>query len=117
MGNARNLIDRVEHELVAADADTIVVELEDPISENAMVDLCFVAMKQEPVFLAREVIAPQTAFLADDKIGVVAMPRPMKWSWSIQLHSFLAKGDLSALEDDPQNHVTERGRKRSADQR
>ena len=29
-----------------ADADTVVVELEDLISENAMVDLCFVAVKQ-----------------------------------------------------------------------
>src|SRR5205814_7480280 len=103
MGNARNLIDRIEHKFIRADADTVVVELEDLISENAMVDLCFVAMKQYAVFLTREVITPQTAFLADDEIGVVAMPRPMKWSWSIQLHSFLAKGDLSAFEDDPQN--------------
>src|SRR5436190_20230347 len=44
------------------------------------------------------------------------MARPSKRSWSIQLYSFSAESDLSALEHDPQNHVTERGRESSAHQ-
>ena len=40
----------------------------------------------------------------------------MERSWSIQLHSFFAKGDLSAFEHDPQNQITERGCERGTDQ-
>src|SRR6266480_3130015 len=117
MGNAGNLVDGVEQELVAADANTIVVELQDLISENAIVDLRFVAVEQEAIFLARKVIAPQTAFVADDEIGIVAMPRPIEWSRPIQFHPLFSEGDLSAFEHDPQNHVTECGRERGTNQR
>src|ERR1700726_790454 len=45
------------------------------------------------------------------------MPRPIEWSWSIQLHPFFSEGDLSALKHDPQNYVTERGRERGTHER
>ena len=45
MGDAGNPIDGIEHELIGADTNAIVMKLQDLISKSAIVDLRFVAME------------------------------------------------------------------------
>src|SRR5581483_2448172 len=57
---AGNFGDVIELEGAAFDRDAIVVKLERDFVVNVVVDLRVIALEQQPVALAREMVAPQT---------------------------------------------------------
>src|SRR5438067_5926717 len=81
-------------------------------AEIALADDRLVAVENELIGLAREVIAPQSLFLAHDEIGVVAFARPGKSRGRIEPDPFFAENFFAGFEHDPQNDVTEQSGKR-----
>ena len=49
------------------------MKLEDFRPKDPIVDLGFVAMEKKPILFARKVLAPKTAFFADNKISIIVM--------------------------------------------
>ena len=69
------------------------------------------------ILFAREKVAPQTLFLADDKIGVVAVACPGEGCWFFEADSFLPKNKFAAFEHEPEQCIAERGRSSGNEQR
>jgi hypothetical protein len=82
------------------------VEAQRRVSKLASVDHRSVAMQQQHVFLAREVITPEAAIFADDEVRVIAIPRPGKRRRRVEPDLLFAEGQLAAFEDEPEQGVT-----------
>ena len=65
-----------------------------------IVDLHLVTIEQQAIFLAREMIAPQTLFATDHQIGVVFTFCPGKRRRSVETNPFSSKGDLARFKND-----------------
>src|ERR1700737_2464303 len=85
------------------------MKIERDFSVTATVDLGLVTIKQETIAFPGKVIAPQTSLLAHNKIGVVLMPVPTKWSWRVEPDSFFSERNLAGLENNPENDVAQGG--------
>src|SRR5205814_770775 len=59
-------------------------------------------------------IAPQTLFAADHKIGVIALSLPGKRRGCVETNSFFPKGDLTRFQNKQKNQITERNREQGA---
>jgi hypothetical protein len=69
-------------------------------SEIALIHDRSVAMQQEDVFFAREIVAPETAIFPNDEVSVIAITRPCKRRRGIEPDLLFAERQLAAFEDE-----------------
>src|SRR4029453_9555371 len=81
---------------------------------TVIVDLHLVAIEQESIFLAREMIAPQALFAPHYKIGVLFTFCPGKRRWSIETNPLSSKGDFARFQNDQKDRVADRSPKHGA---
>ena len=104
--DAGDAIDLIERQCFLADRDAIVVTLQRHISQSAAINRGVVAVQQQKIFFAREVIAPQTALFADDEFRIVACARPTERRWLREPNVLFSEHFFAALENEPENSVT-----------
>ncbi len=79
-----------------------------------IVDLHLVAIEQQSIFFAREMIAPQALFAPHYEIGVVFTFCPGKRRRSIETNPLSSKGDFARFQNDQEDHVAEGSSKHGA---
>src|SRR4029450_1707139 len=82
-----------------------------------IVNLHLVAIEQQSIFLAREMIAPQALFAPDYEIGVVFTFCPGERRRSIETNPLSSKGDFACFQNDQEDHVAEGGSQHRANPR
>src|SRR5207237_9778750 len=107
--HAADSVEAVERDPFVAEIHPVVMEPEIGRAEIALADDRFVAMQNELIGFAREVLAPQPLLFAHREIRVIAFARPGKWRRSIKLDSFLSENFFPGFEHDQEKDVTERG--------
>src|SRR4029077_7107169 len=117
MHDAGNFGEIVEHKFIAFYGDAIVMKVQCRISISVIVDLCFVALEQQSIFFACEMVAPQTLFAADHEIGVVTLSFPGKRRRRVETNSFFSKSDFARLQNDQKNQITKNSREQRTNTR
>jgi hypothetical protein len=95
--DARYLRYVIEHKFFAIRSNTIVMEFQCNGAVNVVVDLSLFAAHEQPVFLPRKIVAPQTLFGTHHEIGIVRVACPDERRRRVEPDSLFAKSDLAGL--------------------
>src|SRR5207244_1523117 len=89
-------------------------KLERDLVVDVIVDLGVLAFEKEPIFLAREIVAPQTLFRTEHELGVVPVAFPCEWRRPVESNPLFAESELARFQNEQENDVTKRGGEQSA---